>query len=539
LTIITSRNRLDGLIVAEDARFVPLGLLTRAEGVEFLIRRVGKDRVLAELAAAEAIVDLCGRLPLALGLASARIVLRPTFPLASIAAELRESQGALDAFTTYDSHTDMRSVFSWSYRALSSDAARLFRLLSLHVGPDIAASAAASLAGVRPAEVHRHLGELVEHHLLTAHLPGRFASHDLLRTYAAELGQDADDENVQVEARRRLFEHYLRSAHAAHALLAPHRDRVALPPTPVDVFPQQLTDRREAADWFQEERPILIATVEQAGADGVRSARYCWQLAAALELFLDRHGRWQEQFDIQTTALGAACRAGDLRGRATALRALGLANCRLGHYDDAFRCLVDALELFGTLNDYVALGQTHRYSAFVANATGDHNRALDHYDSASRLYLANGHRSGQATVLNEIGWTYLLMGKYEEATIDCEKAVAEHQRIGDRSGEAAAWDSLGYAQHHLGRYEQALISYTNAADIYHAISDRSLEADTLVHMGDTHYAQGELRLAEDRWGRALELYEGVDHPDAEHVRRRLRREGFASPITDSSARAQT
>jgi hypothetical protein len=112
LTIITSRNRLDGLIVAEDARFVPLGLLTRAEGVEFLIRRVGKDRVLAELAAAEAIVDLCGRLPLALGLASARIVLRPTFRLASIAAELRESQGALDAFH------DLRQPHGYAQRLL-------------------------------------------------------------------------------------------------------------------------------------------------------------------------------------------------------------------------------------------------------------------------------------------------------------------------------------------------------------------------------------------------------------------------------------
>jgi tetratricopeptide (TPR) repeat protein len=512
--------------VAEDARFVPLGLLTEAEGIEFLIRRVGRDRVFAELPAAEAIVDLCGRLPLALGLASARAVLRPTFPLAAIAAELRESQGGLEAFTSFDSHTDMRSVFSWSYRALSPGAARLFRLLSLHPGPDIAVPAAASIAGGRPEDVRRQIGELVEHHLLIAHVPGRFSWHDLLRTYAAERCADQDDENVRSAARRRMFEHYLRSAHRADALLAPHRDREALPPAPADVFPQPLTDQRVAADWLQEERPVLIAVVEQAGRDAEESGTYCWQLAAAMEQFLDRHGRWQEQLQIQTTALEAACRSRDVRGRASALRALGLVNCRLRRYDDAFRCLFDALELFGKLNDRVGQARTHRNSAFAANATGDHNRALGHYGAASDCYEAIGDRSGQAAVMNEIGWTYLLMGQYERAIVQCEKAIAQHQEIGDRSGEAAAWDSLGYAQHDAGRYEQALVSFRNAVDIYRAINDRSLEADTLVHMGDSYDAHGDVLSAEHRWRQALVLYDGLDHPDAERVRRRLRLDGI-------------
>ena len=526
LTIITSRNRLDGLLVAEDARFVPLGLLTQVEGIEFLIRRVGRDRVFAELPAAEAIVDLCGRLPLALGLASARAVLRPTFPLAAIAAELRESQGGLDAFTSFDSHTDMRSVFSWSYRALSPGAARLFRLLSLHPGPDIAVPAAASLAGVRPEDVRRQIGELVEHHLLTARVPGRFSWHDLLRTYAAERCADQDDENVRSAARRRMFEHYLRSAHHADELLAPHRDREALPPAPADVFGQLLTDQRAAADWLQEERPVLMAVVEQAGRDGAASRAYCWQLAAAMEQFLDRRGRWQDQLHIQTTALEAASRGGDVRGKATALRALGLVNCRLRRYDDAFRFLFEALDLFGKLNDRVGQGRTHRYSAFTANATGDHNRALNHYRAASECYQAIGDRSGQAAVMNEVGWTYLLMGQYERAVVQCEKAIAQHQEIGDRSGEAAAWDSLGYAQHHLGRYEQALASFRNAVDIYRVINDHSLEADTLVHMGDSHHAQGDALSAQHRWRQALVLYEGLDHPDAERVRGRLRLDGI-------------
>ncbi|MFC4031725.1 BTAD domain-containing putative transcriptional regulator [Streptomyces polygonati] len=523
LAIITSRHRLDGLIVADNARFIPLGLLSRAEGVELLIRRLGEQRVTAERAAAEAIVDLCGRLPLALAIASARAVLHPTFPLASIAAELRESQGGLDAFATHDTRTDARSIFSWSYQALSPAAARLFRLLSLHAAPDIAAPAAASLAGAPLREVRRQLAELVEHHLLTEHTPGRFTCHELLRAYAAELCEGQDDERTRAATRRRMVEHYLRSAHTADALLATYRERVTLPDPPPGVFPQTFGGPFEAADWFQRERQVLLAMVEQAARHTAEGDASCWQLAATLEIFLDRHGRWQEQHHIQTTALDAARRTGDLPGQANALRALGFAACRLGAHDEARRCLSRALDLFDRLADPIGMGRTHRYSAFLANVMKDHRRALDHYRRAADCYTPIGYATGQAAILNEIGWTHLLMGEYESTLLHCEQAVTMHQEIGDQCGEAAAWDSLGYARHHLRRYEEALTGYGHAIDLYRRTGDRSLEADTLVHAGDSHHARSDPRRAEQVWRQALELYDRLDHPDAAGVRERLER----------------
>ncbi|MYS18983.1 DNA-binding transcriptional activator of the SARP family [Streptomyces sp. DvalAA-14] len=521
LAIITSRHRLDGLIVADNARFIPLDLLSRAEGVELLVRRLGEDRVSAEPAAAEAIVDLCGRLPLALAIASARAVLHPTFSLAAIAAELRENQGGLDAFATRDTRTDARSIFSWSYHALSPAAARLFRLLSLHAAPDIAAPAAASLAGVPLREVRRQLAELVEHHLLTEHTPGRFAGHELLRAYAAELCEGQDDEQTRAATRRRMVEHYLRSAHTGDALLAPHRERVTLPAVPPGVCPQTFGGQPEAADWFQRERQVLLAMVEQAARHAAQDDASCWQLAATLELFLDRHGRWQEQHHIQTTALDTTRRTGDLPGQANALRALGFAACRLGAHEDAQRYLTAALELFERLGDPIGKGRTHRYNAFLANVMKDHHRALDHYRQAADCYAPIGFTSGQAAVLNEIGWTHLLMGAYESTLVECEKAVTMHQEIGDLSGEAAAWDSLACAQHHLERYQEALVGYGHAVDLYRRIGDRSLEADTLVHAGDSHRARADSRQAERAWRQALELYDRLDHPDAAGVRERL------------------
>jgi hypothetical protein len=66
----------------------------------------------------------------------------------------------------------------------------MFRLLSLHPGSDIAAPAAASLAGRDEAEGRRMLRELSRAHLLAERSPGRYSCHALLRGYAAEQARD-------------------------------------------------------------------------------------------------------------------------------------------------------------------------------------------------------------------------------------------------------------------------------------------------------------------------------------------------------------
>ncbi|MEU1041898.1 BTAD domain-containing putative transcriptional regulator, partial [Streptomyces sp. NPDC005907] len=147
-TLVTSRNRLPGLIAADGARFLSLPLPSQAEAHETLARRLGAERLAAEPDAARDIVRLCGRLPLALAVVAAAAELDPAFPLHAVADDLRQARGGLDAFTGFDTTTDVRAAFSWSYQSLDPGAARLFRLLALHPGPHITAPAAAGLAGL-------------------------------------------------------------------------------------------------------------------------------------------------------------------------------------------------------------------------------------------------------------------------------------------------------------------------------------------------------------------------------------------------------
>ncbi|MCT4354428.1 tetratricopeptide repeat protein [Streptomyces sp. Je 1-79] len=522
LTLITSRHRLDGLVITHAVRFLGLDVLSRDEGIEFLTRRLGEDRIAAEPGAAEEIVELCGHLPLALAIVCARAQVNPRFALDEVATELRATRGSLDSFTSSDASADVRSVFSWSYRALSPAAARLFRLLGgAHSGPELSVPAAASLAGVPLRDARRQIGELLESHLLLEDSPGRFSCHELLRAYAKELSQDRDADVVRARARHRLGEHYLHSAQAADALLAPYRDRVPLPPPSDGVVPEEPAGEVHAAQWLHRQRQVLLAAVERAAADG--DDGLSWRLAATLELFLDRAGRWDEQRDVQERALRAARMAGDTTGQAYALRALGFAYCRLGRHEESRAALSAALDRFTAAGDADGQATAHRNLAFLCNSRGDHARALDHYRLASALYDLSGHRTGAAAVLNEIGWTHILTGSYEQALSDCGKAVLLHQENGNRNGEAAAWDSVGYARHHRGEYREALAAYEKAMALYRDIGDLSLQADTLTHLGDSHEAAGGTSAAAVAWREALELFEHLGHPDARQVRERLAR----------------
>ena len=221
LVVVTSRHQLAGLAVTEGAREISLDVFTEEEARDLLALRLGMQRLASEPEAVRRLTELTARLPLALSIAAARAAGHPSFRLATVAAELGDARSRLDVLDAGDAASSVRAVFSWSYRSLNGPAARMFRLLGLHPGPDVSASAAASLAGIPPAQARHALSRLTSAHLLAEHAPGRYAFHDLLREYAAEQARDNEDRT----ALHRVLDHYLHSARAADRLLIRHVNR--------------------------------------------------------------------------------------------------------------------------------------------------------------------------------------------------------------------------------------------------------------------------------------------------------------------------
>jgi tetratricopeptide (TPR) repeat protein/transcriptional regulator with XRE-family HTH domain len=519
VVLVTSRSQLSGLAAADGARMLSLDVLTHEEAVQLLTARTGSARAAAEPGAVAEIASLCACLPLALAIAAARAAARPGFPLAALAAELRDAAGRLDALDAGDPAASVRAVFSWSYGQLSLDAARMFRLLGLHPGPDISVPAAASLAATGQPHARRQLGELARVNLIAEHVPGRYAFHDLLRAYAADRARDTDPQPDRDAATGRVLDHYLRTASRAALALNPTRELIALVPPSPGTVAEQPAGRRQALAWFEAEHQVLLAAVALADSTGFDA--HAWQLPWAMMPSLDNRGHWQEQAATQRTALAAATRAGDAVGRAISGRLLAAACTRLGDYDQAVGHYDSSLRLYRQLRDHRGEARIRHSLAVLAERQGRYADALGHAQAALHVSRAAGDKAGEAEVLNGVGWYHGLLGDYQQACAFCRQALALCAETGDRRTEANAWDSLGYAEHHMGNLGEAAACYQRALGIARELGNRWVEAEALTHLGDTRQAAGDLPQAREDWRQALAVLDDIQHPGADKVRAKL------------------
>lgn len=523
LVLVTSRDQLTPLVVSEGGHPVTLDLLSTRESRELLAGRLGANRLATDPGGVDELIARCARLPLALAIVAARAVTRPDFPLATLTAELRHAAdvpaAALDPFDGGDVATDIRAVFSWSYRTLTGEAARLLRLLSLHSGPDLTASAAASLAGRSTTSVRPLLTELTRAHLLGESAPGRYACHDLLARYAAELAHDHDDPGAQRRARRRMLDHYLHTADGAARLLDPHRDPITDSAPEPGAAPVVLACYEEALAWFRAEKAVLLAAVGQAVRTG--ADRRAWQLAWTLLDFLDVHAYWHDLAAVQDLAMTAARRLHDRRGLAHAHWGLARARAKLGDNEDARRHFERALARFEQTGDRTGQAHTRLNLAWVLDRQGRYAEALPQARQALALYQALGHVAGQADGLNAIGWYLTHLGEHRQALGYCRRALVLHERTGDRRRAAQAWDSLGHVHLDLGDHVRATECFRSALALTRELSIRYDESIVLTHLGSARRAAGDRVGARAAWREALAILEQLDHPDAGAVRGQL------------------
>jgi tetratricopeptide (TPR) repeat protein/transcriptional regulator with XRE-family HTH domain len=517
LVLVTSRSQLTGLAAADGARLLSLDVLAHGEATELLAMRIGLARAAAEPGAVSEIANLSACLPLAVAIAAARAATRPSLPLAALADELRNASGRLDALDAGDPAASVRAVFSWSVRQLSREAARMFRLLGIHPGPDISGPAAAGLAGCDLAQARRDLGELTRAHLITERAGGRYALHDLLRAYAAEQARGTGSEPEREAAIGRVLDHYLHTAAHAAQLLNPSHEPVVLAPPRPGAAPGQPADHRQALAWFEAEHQVLLAVITLAAQSG--SDVHAWQLPWALAPFLQTRGHWQEWVATQRTALTAAARLDDMTAQAVCGRLLAVAHSELGEYAESGRLFSASSTLYQRLGNRLGEAKVQFNLAALAEGQGRYADMLGHAEQALRLYQAIGDKASEATALNNVGWTHGLLGDYEQARAFCRRALALCTEVGHHWLEGYVWDSLGYAEHHLGNLGEAAACYQRALSLHREAGDRFTEAKALTHLGETRQAAGNLAQAREAWRHALAIFEDLrNHDDAGKVR---------------------
>ena len=538
LVVVTSRNELTGLVAAEGAVLLTLDVLGEAEAYEMLARRLGPDRVAAEPAAADEIIAACARLPLALGIAVGRAAVRPKRPLTELAAELHDARSRLDALEAGDAVTSMRAVLSWSYDQLSEPAARMFRLLGAHPGPDISLSAAASLAGMPRAGAGAALRELTRAHMVAEYLPARFTFHGLLRAYAADQAERHDPEAERRAAVHRVLDHYLHTAMAASNRFSPFRAPLQLADPQPGVLPADMTDKEQAMAWFDAEVAVLLALIAYAEANDFDS--HAWQIPWTLGPFFNRRGRWQDYIATQQTALAAASRLGDTLALAHAHHLLGHVQAQTDAYEEADPNFRRALDEFRELGD-------RANEAVVLNGLAGMLEKQERYDEALavaldalRMLKAVGHWWTQATLENGVGWLYAHLGQYDRALTHCQRALSLHRDSGHRGGTADTLDSIGYVYLHLGDVAQAKAHYVKAIEAYRVIGSPFGEGNSLSGLGDAMLAEGDRTGARAAWRESIAILDRLPHPLADDVRAKLSDLGPGEPerLTEAAAAAR-
>ncbi|GGP44434.1 ATP-binding protein [Saccharothrix coeruleofusca] len=492
--LVTSRQKLPGLVSTYGARPVNVDVLTGQQARELLARHLGADRVAAEPAAVEAIIGTCAGLPLALGIVAARAATEPDLPLAVFARELARS---LDALDLDGPATGLRATFSWSYRELPAEAARALRLLGACHCPELDVAAVAALTGAEPGEAARAMAVLSRMHFAHRTPDDRFHIHDLVRAYAADLAASTEPPRVLAAALERLVEHFLRRASAAMDAIAPY-ERLHRPEVPGPAAPPP--DYDQALAWLDAERHNLVALA------GRGRPEQTGRLSTTLHRYFVVGAHFTDAISVHSKALAVAT---DLAQRSNALRHLGAVHRWLGDYGRALEYNEQAAELGRELGDSRLEHAAVNNIGIIHERTGRHEQALDHYQQVLKYADDAEDHFAQGTVLHNMGSLYRRMELHEEALAHFRAALAVAREYDDHNLEGFTLADLGRLHLQLGQTAEALDYLDQALALAKKHNDRSLQTEVLNGLGELHHAQGELSSALAYHREALVLAENI------------------------------
>ncbi|HZM81966.1 MAG TPA: BTAD domain-containing putative transcriptional regulator [Candidatus Limnocylindrales bacterium] len=527
--LVTSRDRLSGLAATHDAAQVALGALDRGDAVGLLSRLLPERRLGTD--EAQELAQRCGRLPLALRIAAARLRDEPELTVRGYAAALAGGLGELAI--AGDAGTAVRATFDISYSRLDPLQRRVFRLLALVPGGDFDLVAVARLAGLSQPEAREQLASLIAAHLVDTIDDERCALHDVVRAYAAEKAA-ADETAPGIRAARdRLYGWYLEMARAAAAYTIPE---LTLLPGPISGV---WTDPARARHWLETERRNLVAAATTAADAGL--PEYAWRLPDALRGFLWRTARRTDWLSTATAALAAATPSKEPIALATAHLNLGWYHFVYGRDEDALRHYELAAEHAEPAGWVEARIGALAGAARAERDLGRLGAALKHARTTLTLERALGRGAARESVIHAlIASICLPAGLLAEAL-----SHAEHAAAADLSPIIKAGHTVIVAEVHLenNEIEQAAALFAEAGQIFEKQGHRAGQAKCATGLGAAAIARQQFPEAARHLDQALTLAreagdEATEAEASHQLGRLLRRTGRAAEALDHLHRAR-
>ncbi|MEV7085283.1 BTAD domain-containing putative transcriptional regulator [Streptomyces sp. NPDC093085] len=475
LGLLTSRIRMVGL---DGAEWMSIGTMSPSDSLALITGALGEERVLGEPEAAAELAALCGNLPLALRIATARLRNRRLWTLSHLVGRLGDETRRLDELKSGD--RSVEATLRMSYHGLDARHREAFRLLGLHPGAETDTHSAAALLDTGSPEAEEVLEHLLDMHLVEQHEIGRYAFHDLVRSFAQRLREkEGADTGQERAAFGRLLDHFLAVTDQACGILYPgrvpvgaaahgstgdaHGTAAAEPPSSGQVA--------AAESLFEQEHGALLSAV--ARAERLGFLEQAVHLSRNLVFHLNSRSCLEEYRQAATIAVAAARRLGDPVLLRLSLSNLGSAWWRLGRFRDGIPVAEEALGV-----------------------------AKDH-----------GDRNGEAVCLSLLGLLHSCLGHFPEAQGYLEQAVERRHDMADGRQGAYAWCSLSTVYTWLGRYREAVVAAEHAVRLSRELGARAEEITALTDLTAALLGSGEHSAALAVVERALELGDEFRMPE--------------------------
>ncbi|WP_405778585.1 BTAD domain-containing putative transcriptional regulator [Streptomyces sp. NBC_00859] len=511
LTLVTSRGRLIGL---DGADWISLGEMTREDSTALIARTLGQDLAGEDPEATAALAGLCGHLPLALRISTARLRNRPRWTVRNLVDRLSDESRRLDELHAGD--RGVAANLRLSYQALDQWHRTAFRLLGLHPGARADVHSTAALLRVGTQDADDVLEHLLDMHLLQQHEAGSYAFHDLVGAFARSLrGHGA--EAADITAFERLLDFWFRATEEACAVLFPGRAQYPTAARPADVESElpRLDTPELARAWFDRELDSLSAAVRLAHEWGLD--RQAVRLARNVVFHLNLRSCTRQFHEVSTVSVAAARTLDDGLGLRMSLSNLAAAQWKSGRLLEGAESAAEAVEVARRIGDRRGEAFSLDLLGLLRMTLGDLGTGRDHLRRSIAIHVDTGNAGQEAIALCNLSTVSTWLGDLEEAVRAAERARAIYRRLGDRENEVAALNDLAIAHlqtgdPHAARRCVAQADPTEAPERTggeRGAADESSMPEhlalTLVIAADIHHRLGDAEGADSRLDRALEL----------------------------------
>lgn len=505
LVLVTSRNRLADL---DGGASLATSRMSRSDCRALLTRCVDRERTEAEPEAVDALIELCGHLPLALRIAASRLRARAQWRVQDLVDRLSDEQCQLDELESGD--RSVSATIALSVRALAPDHQMLLRQLGAHPGTDFGVGSVAALAGVTRPRADRSLDVLLDAHLLEQQSADRYSFHSLVRSYVHQLAAEAQFTDERERALHRLLDDYVTTSRAAADILQPGRRDIPLG-LPADAPGHQSPrDETAALDWFDTERINLVRSVHLAQRMGLD--RHVVMLARDIGNFLQQRGFLSVLLEMDTIAVEAARRVGDKLLERSALISLSAPCWHMGLHRWALQVLEQALDLAVAENDPADEALIVSRMGSQRSNLGDFTDGVKHKARALRLHERLHDQRGVCWALIGMSSALVSLGRHETASTCAARALSLAKTLGDADAEIMAQVNLANVCNGRDAHDDALRHLQDAL----SVAERTGAVDGLavvhVRLADTCTRTGDLDRALALGSQALELAQAIGRP---------------------------